>query len=61
MHVVTDFWSTFARYEFWRTKAPHPRCLRRTGKDPQYTQFLEWADRYGSFRESHGTDHQSLI
>ena len=50
MHVVTEFWATLARLEFWRATAQHPRRPRLTGKDPQYTAFLEWADRYGALQ-----------
>jgi len=48
MHVVTAFWATLADLEFWRATAQNPRCPRLTGKDPQYAEFLEWADRYGA-------------
>ena len=48
MHVVTAFWATLADLEFSRATAQNPRCPRLTGKDPQYAEFLEWADRYGA-------------
>ena len=51
MHFVTEFWATFAHLEFWRATAQNPRCPRLTGERPQYSAFLEWADRYGSLPE----------
>lgn len=48
MHVVTDLWAAFVHSEFWRAQAPQLACVRSAGEDPKYTEFLEWADRYGA-------------